>query len=190
MTVLDAESTITHSDSLWSLVNRYYDPATGQFVSVDPDVAETGQPYAGFGDNPVNATDPLGLCNGPDGICTNQNTGQMNLNSSDDSSDRSPPGTSPIVQRAAYTPYIADGASSCASTRPGLGHRTSPLPSEPCAAPSPYFTRSERPTPEPTRRAPQHDHDRRCDLARSGAIRTRPLDPIGLTLGLQLYSAG
>jgi uncharacterized protein RhaS with RHS repeats len=25
-----------------SLVDRYYDPATGQFVNVDPDVAETG----------------------------------------------------------------------------------------------------------------------------------------------------
>jgi len=45
-----------------SVVNRYYDPATGQFVSVDPDVSETGQPYAYTGDNPINGTDPLGLC--------------------------------------------------------------------------------------------------------------------------------
>jgi hypothetical protein len=30
-------------------------------MSVDPDVAETGQPYAAFGDDPLNATDPLGL---------------------------------------------------------------------------------------------------------------------------------
>lgn len=29
-------------------------------MSVDPDVAETGQPYAAFGDDPINATDPLG----------------------------------------------------------------------------------------------------------------------------------
>jgi hypothetical protein len=29
---------------------------------VDPDVAETGQPYAYTGDDPVNGTDPLGLC--------------------------------------------------------------------------------------------------------------------------------
>jgi hypothetical protein len=28
---------------------------------VDPDVAETGQPYAYTGDNPLNSTDPLGL---------------------------------------------------------------------------------------------------------------------------------
>jgi uncharacterized protein RhaS with RHS repeats len=43
------------------LVNRYYDPSTDQFLSVDPDVADTGQPYAFTGDDPLNATDPLGL---------------------------------------------------------------------------------------------------------------------------------
>ena len=42
-------------------MDRYYDPATDQFLSVDPDLAETGQPYAFTGDNPLNATDPLGL---------------------------------------------------------------------------------------------------------------------------------
>jgi hypothetical protein len=45
-----------------SLVGRYYDPGTGQFISVDPLVNETGQPYAYTGDDPVNGTDPLGLC--------------------------------------------------------------------------------------------------------------------------------
>ena len=35
--------------------------ATGQFLSVDPDVAQTGQPYAYTGDDPVNWIDPLGL---------------------------------------------------------------------------------------------------------------------------------
>jgi hypothetical protein len=43
------------------LIDRYYDPATDQFLSVDPLVAETGQPYAFTGDDPVNETDPLGL---------------------------------------------------------------------------------------------------------------------------------
>jgi hypothetical protein len=42
-------------------VDRYYDPTTDQFLSVDPDVAESGQPYAFTGDDPLNATDPLGL---------------------------------------------------------------------------------------------------------------------------------
>jgi hypothetical protein len=40
--------------------NRYYDPATDQFLSVDPALAQTGQPYAFTGDDPLNATDPLG----------------------------------------------------------------------------------------------------------------------------------
>jgi hypothetical protein len=42
-------------------IDRYYDPATDQFLSVDPDVAETGQPYVFTGDDPVNGSDPLGL---------------------------------------------------------------------------------------------------------------------------------
>jgi hypothetical protein len=45
-----------------SVVNRYYDPTTGQFVSVDPMVQETDQPYVFVNDNPLNGTDPLGLC--------------------------------------------------------------------------------------------------------------------------------
>ena len=43
------------------LINRYYDPATGQFLSVDPLVDETGQSYVYTGDDPVNGVDPLGL---------------------------------------------------------------------------------------------------------------------------------
>jgi hypothetical protein len=43
------------------LVGRYYDPATGQFLSVDPLVDETGQPYAYADDDPVNGVDPNGL---------------------------------------------------------------------------------------------------------------------------------
>ena len=42
------------------LVNRYYDPATGQFLTVDPLVDETGQAYAYAGDDPVNNSDPSG----------------------------------------------------------------------------------------------------------------------------------
>jgi hypothetical protein len=44
-----------------SLVGRYYDPATGQFVSVDPLVDATEQAYMYTSDDPVNLTDPLGL---------------------------------------------------------------------------------------------------------------------------------
>jgi hypothetical protein len=52
-------------------INRYYDPSTDQFLSVDPDVQETDQPYAFVNDDPLNAEDPLGMkgsigsmCNG------------------------------------------------------------------------------------------------------------------------------
>ena len=49
-------------------VNRYYDPATAQFVSVDPAVATTGAPYYYASDDPVNDTDPNGdICWG---LCT------------------------------------------------------------------------------------------------------------------------
>jgi len=40
---------------------RYYDPATGQFMSVDPLVGSTHSAYGYVGDDPVNAGDPLGL---------------------------------------------------------------------------------------------------------------------------------
>ncbi len=41
---------------------RYYDPSTGQFLTVDPDVASTLSPYGYVADDPLNATDALGLC--------------------------------------------------------------------------------------------------------------------------------
>jgi RHS repeat-associated protein len=41
---------------------REYDPATGQFISVDPDVAETREPYAYGGDDPLTVIDPSGEC--------------------------------------------------------------------------------------------------------------------------------
>ncbi len=43
------------------LLHRYYDPSTGQFISVDPDLASTGAPYQYVGGDPVNLTDPTGL---------------------------------------------------------------------------------------------------------------------------------
>jgi hypothetical protein len=43
------------------LLNRYYDPLTGQFTSVDPQVSRTLQPYAYADDSPVNLADPTGM---------------------------------------------------------------------------------------------------------------------------------
>ncbi|HEY0069701.1 MAG TPA: RHS repeat-associated core domain-containing protein [Chloroflexia bacterium] len=39
---------------------RYYDPATQQFISRDPSVALSGQPYVYAGASPLNASDPTG----------------------------------------------------------------------------------------------------------------------------------
>ena len=49
------------ASGLYYLRARWYDPATGQFLSVDPLVALTGQPYSYAGNDPVNGGDPLGL---------------------------------------------------------------------------------------------------------------------------------
>lgn len=43
---------------------RDYDPETGQFVSVDPALDDTRQPYAYASNNPVQFTDPTGLYTG------------------------------------------------------------------------------------------------------------------------------
>jgi RHS repeat-associated protein len=52
----------TSSDTgLIYLRARNYDPATGQFLSVDPLEAISGEPYGYAGDNPLNYGDSLGL---------------------------------------------------------------------------------------------------------------------------------
>ena len=56
------EDGYTDNNGLIYLVNRYYDPATDQFISVDPLVNQTGQAFAYSADDPVNASDPSGLC--------------------------------------------------------------------------------------------------------------------------------
>jgi RHS repeat-associated protein len=58
---------------------RDYDPATGQFLTVDPALDSTHQPYAYVGNDPVLNTDPRGLCpvNGGDFVadCTPEDFG-------------------------------------------------------------------------------------------------------------------
>ena len=46
---------------LYYLRARYYDPATGQFTSTDPIVAQTRQAYAYVADSPLNGSDTSGL---------------------------------------------------------------------------------------------------------------------------------
>jgi RHS repeat-associated protein len=47
--------------NLYYLRARYYDPSTGQFLSRDPAVATTREPYTYVDDNPLNGVDPSGL---------------------------------------------------------------------------------------------------------------------------------
>jgi RHS repeat-associated protein len=60
--VYDAQ--YTNSDTgLIYMRARVYDPATAQFLSVDPLVGQTHAPYNYAGDNPLNEADPTGLGN-------------------------------------------------------------------------------------------------------------------------------
>lgn len=60
-----------HETGYQYLRARYYDPTTGQFLTRDPIVATTEEPYGYVSGSPVNGTDPSGLC-GPfgDAPCT------------------------------------------------------------------------------------------------------------------------
>jgi RHS repeat-associated protein len=52
--------------SFYYVHNRYYDPVTAQFLTIDPAVSQTQTPYIYINDNPVNGKDPDGLAR----ICT------------------------------------------------------------------------------------------------------------------------
>lgn len=62
------QGSYTDSTGQIYLINRYYDATTDQSISIDPAIAQTNQPYAFVNDNPLNATDPLGMCGGPLGF--------------------------------------------------------------------------------------------------------------------------
>jgi RHS repeat-associated protein len=55
------QGSYTDPTGLIYLINRYYDPTTDQFLSIDPQVATTNQPFVFTDDDPLNSTDPLGL---------------------------------------------------------------------------------------------------------------------------------
>jgi RHS repeat-associated protein len=57
---LDSQGSHMDPSGLTYLVGRYYDPATGQSLSVDPAVMTTGQPYSRTDDDPLKSTDPTG----------------------------------------------------------------------------------------------------------------------------------
>ncbi len=77
-TPLGYDGEYTSSDTgLVYLRHRVYDPATAQFLTVDPLEMYTGEPYGYAGDNPLNYGDPRGLAGEsigegpscPPGIC-------------------------------------------------------------------------------------------------------------------------
>lgn len=60
-TALQYDGQYTDAESgLQYLQARYYNPATGQFLTVDPFVSLTGQPYSYAGDDPLNEVDATG----------------------------------------------------------------------------------------------------------------------------------
>ena len=52
----------TDTSGLNYLHNRYQDPTTGIFLTVDPQITQTGQPYLYANGNPASLSDPSGLC--------------------------------------------------------------------------------------------------------------------------------
>ena len=78
------EDGYTDANGLIYLVNRYYDPATDQFIAVDPLVYQTGQAFAYAGDDPANGSDPNGLMKLVRGgqICASSGVSTQCINSS------------------------------------------------------------------------------------------------------------
>jgi RHS repeat-associated protein len=61
-TPLEYDGQLTNPDTGFIYVRaRVYDPATEQFLSRDPRVTVTGEPYSYAKDNPLNYGDPSGL---------------------------------------------------------------------------------------------------------------------------------
>jgi len=71
----------TDPTGLLYLTHRYYDPQTGQFLTLDPAVDQTEAPYAYVNGDPVDGVDPLGLgcflgiaCGAQHAVATGWNT--------------------------------------------------------------------------------------------------------------------
>jgi len=65
--VADAQSAkgsglVNFNEQVWRVFRERGHPSTGEFLTVDPAGAQTGEPYAYAGGDPVNVTDRTGLC--------------------------------------------------------------------------------------------------------------------------------
>jgi RHS repeat-associated protein len=103
--------------NLYYVRARYYDPSTGQFISSDPAAAVTIQPYAYVSDNPLNGTDPSGLCDWWDAICHGRHGAAVLAGSMAYAVDSAHRGAI-IVAKAALS-YGAETADACASRTAG-----------------------------------------------------------------------
>jgi len=143
--VVDAETGFVY------LRARYYDPATGQFLSRDPLVALTGSAYGYVDGNPLNGIDPTGLCWGPG--CWVEAAGNRLLGAGEFIVDR--------VVDAAITISVTAQVIGCALSRPAhsvgdfvvrntapMGGRT-PEPEGRNPKPSPNFLEPTNPAQSP-----------------------------------------
>jgi RHS repeat-associated protein len=162
-------------------VTRYYDPATGQFLSVDPLVGLTGQPYAYAGNDPINATDPTGLdCRNTDTCGPQTADGQEN-------------GSNPTPPIGSYGTPGPNGACGCGS--PPTNYQASPPsnpPPAPGPAPSPSSSGPSPPTGSPIPSVSQvfqsislglgtaGDIGDAADLAEAGSVVGLPAEVVSL----------
>jgi hypothetical protein len=51
--VIASDYEVFATRAVTSAINRYYDPSTDEFMSIDPEVATTDQPYVFTIDNPI-----------------------------------------------------------------------------------------------------------------------------------------
>jgi RHS repeat-associated protein len=78
-----AGALIDNSSGLYKMGARYYDPSIGRFTQTDPGAcSQTADLYWYADDDPVNESDPTGLCFhiGPRGQCMDRGLRQMSCN--------------------------------------------------------------------------------------------------------------
>jgi hypothetical protein len=92
-------------------------------LSVDPDVAATGQPYAFVGDDPVNGTDPLGLyqsAGGNGGGCNTSSGGTIYCYGGNGSGESNAGSYNPTTAAAtgAFSPVMEVSDEAAETTKP------------------------------------------------------------------------
>lgn len=97
---------------LYYLRARYYDPTTAQFLTRDPLAAMTQEVYGYGGGSPLNNSDPLGLCWGPDVLCKAAGAVGSGIASGAGAVVDAANAALPAVHTAAG--YVAAGATVCA----------------------------------------------------------------------------